>query len=147
MKFKTAFTTALVTCAAASAVAAPEAFASDPGACARNGRAIFGRAEYQCSLWRGNVPVYSGYSTSSNVVGYLYRGGRANWFLSQCVGNVAHLGGYFNYWWAYTLADDGRWGFVPLTYFAGGANNQGSGVLPLYGGYTSDCGGGRTHPA
>jgi hypothetical protein len=36
---------------------------------------------------------------------------------------------------------------VPLTYFAGGANNQGSGVLPLTGGYTHLCGGGQTHPS
>ena len=45
-----------------------------------DGRFIFRRAEYQCSPWRGNVPVHPGYRTSSSVVGYLYRGGRANWF-------------------------------------------------------------------
>src|SRR3954447_23584335 len=145
MKLKTLLATAIVTCVAVLATAAP-ASASDPGACAFNGRYIFDRAEYQCSLWRGNVPVYSGYSTSSGVAGYLYRGGRANWFLSQCVGNVARLGGYTNYWWAYTMADTGRWGFVPLTYFAGGANNQASGVLPLYA-WTSRCGGAGTHPS
>jgi hypothetical protein len=146
MKLKTLFATAILSGVTALTTAA-SASASDPGACAFNGRYSFGRAEYQCSLWRGNVPVYSGYSTSSSISGYLYRGGRANWFLSQCVGNPARLGGYANYWWAYTMADNGRWGYVPLTYFAGGADNQGSRVLPFTGGYTHLCGGGQTHPS
>ena len=146
MKLKSLFAAVVVSAATALAAATP-ASASDPGACAFNGRYSIGRAEYQCSLWRGNVPVYSGYSTSSGIAGYLYTGGRANWFLSQCVGNVARLGAYRNYWWAYTMADNGRWGFVPLTYFAGGADNQRSAVLPLFGGYTNLCGGGQTHPS
>lgn len=146
MKLKTTFAAALTSCAAALAVATPAASASDPGACAFNGRTIFGQREYQCSLWRGSVPVHSSAWTGTRVVGYLYAGGRANWFLSQCVGSTAHLGPYFNYWWAYTMADNGRWGFVPLTYFAGGRDNQASAVLPLYD-YTRRCGGGSTVPS
>src|SRR4051794_40173266 len=111
MKLKTLLATAIVTCVAVLATAAP-ASASDPGACAFNGRYIFDRAEYQCSLWRGNVPVYSGYSTSSGVAGYLYRGGRANWFLSQCVGNVARPGGYTHHLWGYTTAAKHPPGFL-----------------------------------
>lgn len=146
MQRKTAFFATLATCAAMLPAVAAPASASDPGACARNGRTIFGRAEYQCSLWRGSVPVYASAWTGTSVVGYLNQGGRANWFLSQCVGTTAHLGRYANYWWAYTLADNGRWGFVPLTYFAGGQDNQRSSVLPLYS-YNSSCGGGSTHPS
>ena len=147
---RTLVAAALASCCAAVALASP-ALASDPGACAPNGRSIIGMREYQCTLWRGNVPVYGSYSTDprygGTVVGRLNAGGRANWFLAQCVGNTAWYGQYFNYWWAYTLADNGRWGYVPLTYFAGGGNNQGSAVLPLYGGYTTSCGGGSTHPS
>jgi len=149
LKPKSVLLSALAACWAL-AVAAPMASASDPGACARNGRTIAGMAEYQCTLWRGNVPVYGSYSTDPNyggrVVGYLYAGGRANWFTSQCRGNKATLVGYWNYWWAYTLADNGRWGYVPLTYFDGGANDQRSATLPLsY--FTGRCGGGSTHPS
>ncbi len=146
MKLRTFAVSTLVSCVAALAATAAPAAASDPGACAFNGRWLWDRAEYQCTLWRGNVPVYSGYRTDSSIVGYLSVGGRANWFLSQCVGNVAHLGRYTNYWWAWTMADNGRMGFVPLTYFAGGEDNQGSAVLPLYS-YNGRCGGGGTHPS
>ena len=149
MKCKTALATVLVACSTA-AVAATAASASDPGGCAPNGRSIHGQREYTCSLWRARVPVYGSYSTDpaygGRVVGHLYKGGRANWFLWQCSGNRAALGRYWNYWWAYTLADNGRWGYVPLTYFAGGANGQRSSKLP-YGDYTHLCGGATTHPS
>ena len=146
MQLKRTFAAAIVSCASALAVATPSASAGDPGACAFNGRTIFGQREYQCNLWRGNVPVYTSAWTGSSVLGYLYTGGRANWFVAQCVGVTAHLGPYVNYWWARTMADNGRWGFVPLTYFAGGRDNQASGVLPPYD-YTGRCGGGSTHPS
>ncbi len=101
MRLKTTFAAAIVSCASALAVATPSASASDPGACAFNGRTIVSQREYQCSLWRGNVPVYSSAWTGTPIVGYLYAGGRANWFVAQCVGVTAHLGPYVNHWWAH----------------------------------------------
>ena len=146
MKLNTAVLTAIATWCALLALATPPASAGDPGACAFNGRYIIGHREYQCTLWRGNVPVYSSYSTGSRVVGYLYSGGRANWFLWQCYGNRAWYGRYYNGWWSYTLADNGRWGYVPLTYFAGGGNNQRSSFLP-FNEPSARCGGAPTHPS
>ncbi len=31
-------------------------------------------------------------------------------------------GGYYYDWWAYTKADNGRWGWVPEMFFVGGDN-------------------------
>ncbi|MFJ6087936.1 hypothetical protein ACIQI8_41840 [Streptomyces sp. NPDC092369] len=117
-----------------TASAAP---AGDPGACAPNGRTSSQGPEYVCGLWKGNVPVYSWPFADQPIVGHLNQGGRANWFIGQCQsvndnGTPAYFrdGPYYNSWWAYTLADNGRWGWVPLVYFSGGANDQQSAVLP-----------------
>ncbi|MFG3497375.1 hypothetical protein [Streptomyces sp. NPDC047928] len=111
--------------------------AGDPGACVANGRTSAYGPQYVCGLWKGNVPVYSWPFAGQPVVGYLYEGGRANWFTGQCRsyhndGSPAyfHASGYYNSWWAFTMADNGRWGWVPLVYFSGGANDQASAVLP-----------------
>ena len=115
--------------------AAPAIASSDPGACAPNGRVSIDGPEYVCSLWTGHVPVYDQAIDTANVVGYLNYGGRANWFTTQCLGTETFIGNAYNNWWALTEADNGHWGFVPLTYFSGGANNQASSVLPVVPGW------------
>jgi hypothetical protein len=123
---------------------------SDPGACAPNGRTVFrdgdNRPEYLCTLWQGNVPVRAHGTNNAGIVGYLNYGGRSNWFLWQCHGDENYIGSSFNNVWAYTEADNGTWGYVPETYFSGGANNQASSVLSWKIGvndqvpYTFNCG-------
>jgi hypothetical protein len=77
-----------------------------------------------CPLWRGHVPVYQWSSTAAPVVGELVYGGDANWFVNEKWSNYASIDGSFNHYWASTLADNGRWGWVPEIYFRGGRNDE-----------------------
>jgi hypothetical protein len=110
--------------AALSALAVP-AFATDAYPCGapveHNGRTV----QY-CPLWRGNVPVYDSPSLGNGAhqVDTLYEGGSANWFICDVPASAYHYGNYVNDWWAYTLGDDGRWGWVPEVFFQGGDNNE-----------------------
>jgi len=80
-----------------------------------------------CPLWRGDAPVYDfANSQLGSQVGKLNVGGTANWFVCQTqFTNIPYeYGGYENNWWAYTMADNGHWGWVPEVFFSGGGNNQ-----------------------
>lgn len=130
---------AVVAAGALVGVGAGSASASDTGSCAANGRTSAHGPEYVCGLWKGNVPVYDWTGTNNAIVGYLNVGGRANWFTGQCQAygddnrpSEVYVNGYWNSWWAYTQADNGVWGYVPEVYFAVGANDQPSGVLPSF---------------
>jgi len=92
-----------------------------------------------CSMWRGDVPVYE--EPVSNVgsgnqmpapVGYLWSA-EGNWFLCQAeTSRVYRAPGdndYANDWWAYTMADNGEWGWVPEVFFSGGDNFEKDGNL------------------
>jgi hypothetical protein len=90
-----------------------------------------------CLLWRGNVPVYASpyrIGWPNWVVGYLYSAS-GNWFICQfdeargADGTIVHTatyhyGSYYNNWWAWTIADNGRYGYVPEVFFKGGNNNE-----------------------
>jgi hypothetical protein len=84
-----------------------------------------------CPLWRGNVPVYANPDQGNNapIVGYLYEGGSANWFVGDRYRSRYTYGSYYNGWWAYTLADNNRWGWVSEVYFSGGGNDETDGGL------------------
>lgn len=91
-----------------------------------------------CSLWRGDVPVYaspfnmSHWEDEGDVVGHLWNA-EGNWFLCQeDVGDVYWGPGdkdYANTWWAYTMADNGAWGWVSEVYFSGGDDYEGDANL------------------
>jgi hypothetical protein len=87
-------------------------------------------AQY-CDLWTGGVPVHAGATASSTTVGQLNNGDRTNWFLGQAPGTRFCYPGqpWCNNWWAYTEADNGQWGWVSLTYFASGSNDQSADAL------------------
>jgi hypothetical protein len=57
------------------------------------------------------------------VVGTIYAPG-ADWFVcdAKFVDAPYHAHGYANDWWAFTMADNGEWGWVPEVYFKGGNN-------------------------
>lgn len=121
----------LVTAAVALAVfastvaSAPEASAADAFPC---GPPWFHPSSPEpvqtCPDWSPNnwIPVYASPS-SGTVVGHIYAPGN-DWYVCQWrfAAWVHTLFGYQNDWWAYTLADNGGWGWVPETYFRGGAN-------------------------
>jgi len=70
-------------------------------------------------------PVYS-MGDQPAQVGTIYAPGN-DWFICQKQITKfdpfpAH--GYYNNWWAYTMADNGKMGWVPEVYFSGGGNNQ-----------------------
>ncbi len=91
-----------------------------------------GGGKYNCSFYvagdgkSGGAPVQSGATT----VGYLHRG--TNWVICQQTGGRVNSGPYFNSDWAWTLADNNKWGWVTAVYATGGDNEGafGGGVPP-----------------
>ncbi|HEY3003901.1 MAG TPA: hypothetical protein VGJ44_16270 [Kribbellaceae bacterium] len=75
------------------------------------------------------MPVYD--LGNNVIVGYLWNGGWANWFAEQCQfpENDYSLNGARNNWWAWTMADNGQWGWVSEVYFSGGDNYEADGGL------------------
>jgi hypothetical protein len=110
---------------AAVVAQAPEAGARDRYPCGEKYEHV-GTVVQNCPLWRGNVPVYEWGDHIGDVVGYLTHGGRANWFVCQKkdANEPYQLGNDINDWWAWTMADNGKWGWVSLVYFTGGDNYE-----------------------
>ncbi|MBO4259575.1 hypothetical protein [Streptomyces griseorubiginosus] len=138
--------TAALALAALAALTAPAAHATDNVPCHRTtkkdltdpatGRVWRGTDVMYCNLTRGHVPVYATRSPNAPIVGYLEQGGDANWFVTEMKGETFRDGAAENYWWGSTMADDGRWGWVPEVYFAGGENNEDDAGLLMPGGHT-----------
>jgi hypothetical protein len=76
-----------------------------------------------CTLRTGSVPVMSRPDPNSARVGTVTNGG-ARWFLGQQPGEPYTHDSLHNFWWAYTRADNGEWGWVSLVYFADGVLDQ-----------------------
>ncbi|MFI1990573.1 hypothetical protein [Actinoplanes sp. NPDC020271] len=76
-----------------------------------------------CTLVTGDVPVMSGPDPLSERVGSLAKGG-AHWFVGQQPGRPVTRAAATNFWWAYTRADNGRWGWVSLAYFTNPGRDQ-----------------------
>jgi hypothetical protein len=74
-------------------------------------------------------------------------GGRcavAHWFLGQQPGEATTVGSSTNFWWAYTRAGNGRWGWVSLVYFVDGGLDQSAdglqyGCYDVRAGESDDC--------
>lgn len=96
-----------------------------------------GHYRWYCTLWRDHVPVYTSpwnnTSGHGSKIGELVHGGRANWFEGQVYNQPFLLGSYRSHWWAYTEADNRRWGYVSLTYFKYGANDEPSSMACRWG--------------
>ncbi|WP_305783261.1 hypothetical protein [Symbioplanes lichenis] len=76
-----------------------------------------------CTLATGDVPVMTGPDPNSARAGTLAKGG-STWFLGQQPGQPYSFQGRHNFWWAYTRADNGKWGWVSLVHFADGVLDQ-----------------------
>ena len=100
--------------AAPAAQAADECTYSSPGPASARGAAV-----YYCPIWKAHTPVYGDYQGHSQVVGYLEAAGSGNWFECQHYGVETVAEGYRSSSWALTMADNGAWGWVPGSYYAG----------------------------
>jgi hypothetical protein len=87
-----------------------------------------GGGHYNCQFYvagdgrTGGAPVQA---ASGAVVGDLHQG--TNWVVCQRTGGRVTSGAYFNDKWAWTLADNLRWGWVNAVYARGGDNDSGFG--------------------
>ncbi len=110
--------TALTAAIASFAVGSGDALAAAPVPCSS-----IGGGKYNCTFYvagngiSGGAPVQAGGAT----VGYLHKG--TNWVICQQVGGRVTSGPYFNSNWAWTLADNNKWGWVNAVYASGGDND------------------------
>ncbi len=134
-----------LTLAAATLVAAGPAAARDAYPCKPRTVIKLKSGNYigvqHCPLTTSYVPVFNTdrKGNGATVIGRLYKGGYANWFVGQeSASSYTLRAGIYNNKWAFTQADNGRWGWVPQVYFSGGANNESDATLascfgpPLY---------------
>jgi lysophospholipase L1-like esterase len=77
-------------------------------------------------------------SSDGTVVGYLHQG--TNWIVCQQQGGRTSSGNYYNSWWGWTEADDGKWGWVNAVWAKGGDNDG------QFGGGTPQCAGDHGAP-
>lgn len=90
----------------------------------------------RCPLVSGRIPVYETPRPNSTIIGWLQGGDSRNYFFEQwpqcSLANVYHHNGHYNYWWAETVSDNLRWGYVNEVYFRGGADDERDGGLKGY---------------
>lgn len=125
------------------AVGVGVAAAQKPAACQPIGGGKFNCSFYVAGDGRsGGTPVQLGATT----VGYLHRG--TNYVLCQQGGGRVTVGGYFNSNWAWTIADNGKPGWVNAVYASGGDNDGPfGGVPPCNGSHGSPPGGPSNAPS
>ncbi|MCW3042791.1 MAG: serine/threonine protein kinase [Actinobacteria bacterium] len=105
-----------------------------------------GHRAQHCPLASGNVPVFDSpdAGNAAHQVGVLRLGGSTNWFVGQSYRSTFVAGNLENGWWAFTLSDKDaagktHWGWVPETYFQGGANNEPDAGLFVCGTHANIC--------
>ncbi len=73
-----------------------------------------------------DIPVYNLDASPPAIVGWIDAAGN-DWYV--CQKQVTQYdpyayAGYYNDWFAYTLADNGKWGWAPEVFFQGGDNME-----------------------
>jgi hypothetical protein len=110
----------------AVAVAAPPAAAAT--GCTKSS-VRYGYQTYNCYMYRSSVRLWmhtenypSEYRLHDNTSAVLYQG--TSWFVCQrrFVNVQAYYGSAANDWWAYTLSDNGLWGWASAVHISGGSN-------------------------
>jgi hypothetical protein len=78
-----------------------------------------------CPDWApdNSIPVYVQPEAGARVQGYIYAPGD-DWYFCQVKAGRLDRFGYFNTWWAATVADNGEHGWVSQIYFSGGGNDE-----------------------
>lgn len=104
--------------------------------------------KFNCQWWvagdgqSGGSPVLN---PAGSRIGYLHKGG--NWVICQQQGRRESSGPYWNTWWAFTLADNDKWGWVNGVNASGGDNDGSFGGVPnCSGSKGSPPGGGGSAP-
>lgn len=107
-----------------------------------------GYVTYNCYMYRSSVHLWNHWTTSStysvadNATGVLYQG--TSWFVCQRTFPAGvYYGSAANNWWAYTLSDNGVWGWVNAVYISGGVN---WGAVPGLAGCAAGFGGSTSYP-
>ena len=92
-----------------------------------------GQVRY-CPDWSpsGTIPVMDTIINAGNFkVGQMnHTGNKTNWYVCQLPGERVYLNGFYNSWWALSMADNGEWGWVNEVYFQGGNNDERDATLP-----------------
>ncbi len=120
---------ALCAAAAVTLLAAVDAAAAAPVPCS-----AAGAGKYNCQFYvpgdgrSTGAPVQT---SDGSTIGYLHKG--TNWVVCQRIGGRVTYGAYFNNNWAWTLADNLKWGWVNAVFAQGGDNDGPFGGVP-------DCG-------
>ncbi len=106
-----------------------------------------GYVTYNCYMYRSSVHVWHHYGSAvyhpiDNTTGVLNQG--TSWFVCQRRFPVKiWYGSAANDYWAYTLSDNGWWGWVNAVYISGGSN---WGTVPGLAGCPSGFGESATNP-
>lgn len=85
-----------------------------------------------CPDWSPNnsIPVHDYNDHTSRVVGYIYAPGD-DWYVCGWTGTRQTAHGATNHWWALTVADNGKAGWVNQIYFRGGSDSEPDGGLKI----------------
>jgi uncharacterized protein (UPF0333 family) len=83
--------------------------------CSSNGKTSRYGREYNCRFYR-LAKVENGHTNSTIHAG-------TNWVVCQQQGGERYIGSSHNNWWAWTLSDQGTWGWVNAVYGSGGVND------------------------
>ena len=107
-----------VLCAALLFAAAPAGAAPARVPCAKHSD-----GRYHCGFWPAGDGIHGGavvVNDSGYWVGYLNQGD--SWVSCQMYGGKVTHGTTYNHWWAWTEANDHKWGWVNAVWARGGAN-------------------------
>jgi GDSL-like Lipase/Acylhydrolase family len=107
-------TAATATAATATAAAAPRRVPCQKASAGR----------YNCMFWPAGDGIHGGAVVVDDRgywVGYLNQG--TNWVTCQAYGGIVRSGHYYNHWWAWTEANDRKWGWVNAVWAHGGDND------------------------
>jgi hypothetical protein len=109
----------LLSVAAILIAAAPASAAPAPVPCSKHSD-----GRYHCGFWPAGDGIHGGAVVVNDLgywVGYLNQGD--NWVSCQMYGGKVTHGSYYNHWWAWTEANDHKWGWVNAVWGQGGAND------------------------
>jgi hypothetical protein len=93
-----------------------------------------GDGKYNCYFYPAGDGFSGGTkveSSSGSTVGYLNQG--ENYVYCESKGESLSSGSYSNDWWAYTIADNNKYGWVSALYAQGGDNNGDFATVPACG--------------
>ncbi|MEV0383684.1 hypothetical protein [Nonomuraea sp. NPDC050643] len=114
-----------VTLTAAALTAGPAQARVDHDPCDREFQKRVGGVWHTVQICRewgdgGKIPVHANTSLESPVVGWIWIAGD-DWYECGLKGGLYNIGGgeFVHDWWARTMADNDRWGYVSQIYFTG----------------------------